>query len=59
MLHIESDNTLAILSRCQAQAVFAQQATIPASRCEPRFQNLPDPTRPGQTIQEFSFNKGL
>ena len=41
------------------RAVFAQQATIPASRLEAEFQNLPDPTRPGQTIQEFSFNKGL
>ena len=47
------------LSVCQAQAVFAQQATIPASRCEPQYQNLPDPTRPGKTIQEFTFNKGL
>jgi hypothetical protein len=49
----------AVASAPQAQAVFAQQATIPASRCEARFRNLPDPANPGQTIQEFTFNKGL
>jgi hypothetical protein len=49
----------AVAFASQAQAVFAQQATIPASRCEARFRNLPDPANPGQTIQEFTFNKGL
>jgi hypothetical protein len=39
-----------------AQAVFAQQATIPASRLEPEFQGLPDPTRPGCTIESFTYD---
>ena len=42
-----------------AQAVFAQQATIPTSRLEPQFQGLPDPGNPGKTIEVFTFNKGL
>jgi hypothetical protein len=40
-----------------AQAVFSQNALIPASRLEPQFQGLN--ASDGSPITHFTFNKGL
>jgi hypothetical protein len=46
-----------ILGLYPAQAVFSQNAAIPASRLEPEFQGLK--ASDGTTISQFTFNKGL
>lgn len=46
-----------ILGLYPAQAVYPQQASIPAEKIEPQFQGLKDSK--GDIIQKFFYNKGL